>query len=340
MTGAGSAGKAGKMKHIDGKYLVNQRIAIIRPDTSLCDPEYLFQFVSQEKLEKMLRRMALMGGGQPNISGDDIRSIQVPLPLISVQRQISNNLAVIDRIVYNTNSSIRFLRNTKTGLMQCLLTRGIGHTKFTKTKIGQIPKEWTITKLGDTVSFKNGINFGSSQKGNSGILTLDVKNMYSDNLEPNLDSLYRVDKRVNQEMLLEDGDVLIVRSSVKKEGVGWATCFQEYVEPVTYCGFIIRARVTSDEILPQFLTYVLRSSSCRRQIIRRSGQVAITNISQTSLSDVHIPLPPQNEQKRIIDSLKSIDLAISLEKENKTNLDELKKGLMQVLLAGKVHVKG
>jgi type I restriction enzyme S subunit len=32
----------------------------------------------------------------------------------------------------------------KRGLMQQLFTRGIGHTKFKETKIGQIPEEWGV----------------------------------------------------------------------------------------------------------------------------------------------------------------------------------------------------
>jgi type I restriction enzyme S subunit len=46
-------------------------------------------------------------------------------------------------------------------------------------------------------------------------------------------------------MLLNTGDILFVRSSLKREGIGWASLFDGSPEPVTFCGFIIRARLKS-----------------------------------------------------------------------------------------------
>ena len=36
--------------------------------------------------------------------------------------------------------------------MQTLLTKGIGHTKFKKTEIGEIPEEWSIKTIGDVIN--------------------------------------------------------------------------------------------------------------------------------------------------------------------------------------------
>ena len=40
--------------------------------------------------------------------------------------------------------------------MQTLLTKGIGHTKFKKTEVGEIPEEWKVKKLGDICEVKGG----------------------------------------------------------------------------------------------------------------------------------------------------------------------------------------
>lgn len=46
--------------------------------------------------------------------------------------------------------------------MQTLLTKGIGHTKFKKTEIGEIPEEWEVKKLGDIFKLSSG-NFLSQK---------------------------------------------------------------------------------------------------------------------------------------------------------------------------------
>ena len=40
--------------------------------------------------------------------------------------------------------------------MQTLFTKGIGHTKFKNTEIGEIPEEWDVKKIGDICEVKGG----------------------------------------------------------------------------------------------------------------------------------------------------------------------------------------
>lgn len=94
-------------------------------------------------------------------------------------------------------------------------------------EIRGLPQGWRWIELEEISDFKNGINFKKEQKGGQGILTVDVLNMYSQGITVILDKLYRVDIRVDQERILKYGDILFVRSSVKREGVGWAALFKE-----------------------------------------------------------------------------------------------------------------
>lgn len=167
----------------------------------------------------------------------------------------------------------------------------------------ELPDGWVWTWLGDTADFKNGINFTKHQKGDKGILTIDVLNMYSKGIFVDLYNLYRVDKPVNEDYLLKYGDVLFVRSSVKREGVGWTSAFKDINEPVTFCGFIIRARPRDQSILPEYVTYFLRTDSARGLIVSKGSQVTITNINQDSLGKTPVPLAPFLEQHQIVEEI-------------------------------------
>jgi type I restriction enzyme S subunit len=151
--------------------------------------------------------------------------------------------------------------------------------------------------------FKNGINFNKNQKGDEGILTIDVLNMYSKGVFVNLDKLYRVNKPVKDDHVLKFGDILFVRSSVKREGVGWASAFKEISAPVTFCGFIIRARLQDTQNSPEYVTYFLRTNFARELIISRGSQVTITNISQDSLGEIPVPFAPVAEQHKIVEEI-------------------------------------
>jgi len=158
--------------------------------------------------------------------------------------------------------------------MAHLFTHGTRGEPTKRTPIGEMPVSWEVVELGEHVEFKNGINFTSEQKG-SGCLTVDVLNMYSDGAYVRMDRLYRVSRAIGDDYLLRPNDILFVRSSLKQEGIGWAALFSGHEEPVTFCGFLIRARLTAGHILPEFLLNYLRLPATRNQLVAQSGKVAI-----------------------------------------------------------------
>jgi type I restriction enzyme S subunit len=196
----------------------------------------------------------------------------------------------------------------------------------------QLHNIWPTASLGEYAEFKNGINFTSEEKGDVGVSTIDVKNMYGHGFAAGVDNLYRVNKAINHDYYLESGDLLFVRSSLKQEGIGWTSQFVSNSEPTTFCGFIIRARLNDRQRTdPSFLTFYFRSDDARRALIASSGKVAITNISQGILSKAPIPLPPLPEQKKIAHILSTVQRAIEAQERIIATTTELKKALMHKL---------
>jgi len=266
--------------------------------------------------------------------------IFIPLPPFSEQKKITEILTSVDDAIEKTAKIIQKAKDLTKGLMQKLFTEGVGHKKFKKTILGKIPVEWKVKKLGQVSELKNGINFRKEQKGQQGILTIDVLNMYSSSIFIEPTSLYRVKLNLmnKKDYILKEGDILFVRSSVKKEGVGWACLFKPFNEQATFCGFLIRARLLKTNISPEFLTYFLRSDRVRGRLISGAGHAAITNINQTTLQDLDIVIPSFGEQKEIVKVLSLIDDQIEKESSHLEQLKLLEKGLMQVLLTGKLRV--
>jgi len=273
------------------------------------------------------------------ISKSVVRNFKISLPPLPDQRKIAKILGTIQIAIKQQDKIIEAAKNLKKSLMQKLFTDGLGHIEFKETEIGLIPESWKVVKLGDISDFKNGVNFTKDQKGNTGILTIDVLNMYSKGLCVNLENLYRVNKEINNHYLLKDGDILLVRSSLKREGVGWASLYKGTNESVTFCGFIIRARLKSDDISPEFLTNFLRTSIARQKLIASSGKVAITNINQGMLGQVAIPVPPLPEQQKITHILSTVDKKIEVEEKRKATLNELFKTMLYRLMTGEIRVK-
>ena len=101
------------------------------------------------------------------LSKNNLKKIRIPLPPLKEQQKIASILSNVDELIQKTEQIIEQTQRLKKGLMQRLLTKGIGHTKFKKTELGEIPKEWQLVDITHIIKDKDGIKtgpFGSSLK--------------------------------------------------------------------------------------------------------------------------------------------------------------------------------
>lgn len=199
-----------------------------------------------------------------------------------------------------------------------------------------VPNGWKRTTLGEVAQFKNGLNFSKSDNGEAikivGVGDFkDLSELRSTEL---LETIY-VNNAVRDEELLEDGDLLFVRSNGNKDLIGRCLFFPAITARLSYSGFTIRARVNSNLALPEYIASVARSSMMKQQISRSGGGTNISNLSQQILNDVAFLLPPLTEQKKIAQILSTWDQAINVTEQLLTNSQQQKKALMQQLLTGK-----
>jgi type I restriction enzyme S subunit len=299
---------------------------------------YLLKF-NAERL-----KMQNIQSTQKNVNKGIVERFKIPLPPLSEQKKIAYVLSSVQEAKEKTEDVIKATKELKKSMMKYLFTYGpvsleeAEKVPLKETEIGLIPEEWKVVRLGDIANFKNGINFSANQKGNRGILTIDVLNMYGEGIYVNLNNLYRVNKKIDENYLLREDDILFVRSSLKREGVGWSSLFKPTNEPVTFCGFIIRARLKVENVFPEYLTNYLRTKIARNNLIASSGKVAITNINQGMLGKIIVPCSPLQTQKKIASILLAIDRKIEAEENKKKALEDLFKSLLYNLMTAKIRV--
>jgi type I restriction enzyme S subunit len=339
-----SADLVGKTAVIDNEavdFTFSNHFNRIRVDTKTVLPEwikYLFEIKWQQGYFKRICRRYVHQAG---IGKSEIEEIPISFPSLLEQNRVIEIISSVEKVILRSDELISKTEKLKKGLMEELLIKGIRHQSFKDSKMGRIPQEWIITKLGNIAYFKNGINYTKEKKGKIGIPLIDVLNMYGGGISVNLGKLFRVNLSFDKDsdFLLKKGDILFVRSSLKREGAGWSSLFNGANEPITFCGFIIRARLISKDVIPEFITYFLRSKTARRHLIAGAGQVAISNVSQEILNTLDVPIPPISEQQKIVEILFSIDKKLILEQKRKEKLEKIKKSLMNDLLTGKKRVK-
>ena len=79
---------------------------------------------------------------QKNLNLDILKPFEVPVLPLAEQQQIAAIPSSVDQVIEKTESQISKLQDLKKGMMQELLTKGIGHTQFKTASAGKIPKQW------------------------------------------------------------------------------------------------------------------------------------------------------------------------------------------------------
>ena len=105
--------------------------------------------------------------------------------------------------------------------------------------------------------------------------------------------------------MLQDGDIVFVRSNGNKALVGRCLVLYPHNTPTTYSGFCIRYRLTSDEVNTAYLLRVLKADSMRKKMTGRGAN--IQNLNQQTLATLSIPIPPMELQEQFAEFVKQTD---------------------------------
>jgi len=198
-----------------------------------------------------------------------------------------------------------------------------------------VPEGWAYTQLGDLMEFKNGINADKDKYG-TGYKFVNVMDVFANDIvtEDNIIGRLQVADKQLQENCLKHGDVLFNRTSETFDEIAMSTIFVGN-STVTFGGFVIRGRPTSDSLSTCFSVHAFQSSYFRAQVIRLGQGAVRANIGQKDLAKASLLLPPIPEQRKIAKVLQTWDRAIATTEKLIDASKQQKKALMQQLLTGK-----
>jgi type I restriction enzyme M protein len=235
----------------------------------------------------------------PSMRKSVVEAHKIPLPPLEVQNEIVAEIEGYQKVINGARAVIDHYRS---------------HIP--------IHPDWPTIRLDEICSFKNGLNFNRGSSGYA-VKIIGVSN-FQNNLYAPLNDLDEVhlDAPLNDDYLVNEGDILFVRSNGNPDLVGRSLIVPRTEEPTTFSGFTIRGRIHDKRALPAFFAHFFKSRDFA-EMIKTVGQGAnIRNLSQGILNELKIPLPPFAVQQQIVAEIEAEQTLVDHNRELITRFEQ------------------
>lgn len=175
-------------------------------------------------------------------------------------------------------------------------------------------------KLSEIGTFKNGLNY-AADKADAGCKMIAIPN-FCDNYIAKFNDLKEInDDIVSEDYLLENNDILFVRSNGNKNLVGRSMIVLNITERMTFSSFCIRFRITDEKVNPLYMLYLFKSPLFRK-LLSNNPQTSISNLNQEILGNIQFELPALEEQDKVLKAIHSITKRIENNAKVNDNLQQ------------------
>lgn len=308
----------GKAVTADVPLAINQDLKGLLPEAGL-DSAYLQAWLNWH--EDAIAALA-SGTTVKGIRLTSLRSLPFALPPFGEQRKIAAILSAVGDAIAATRKVIEHTKRIKQGLLHTLMTRGIGHTRFKQTEIGQIPETWDLIPL-PACEERGLLELGRGQ-------VISAKDMEA---VPGDYPVYSSSAKNNGEMG-RYGQWMFDEELITWSIDGGGDLFHrpKHRFSVTNVGGYLRLH--SSELSYRFVHAAL---------VRQHQKIRFDYQSKAHPSVIrtwyHIPIAPIEEQRQIEGILYGVETTLEQYAALIEEWGYIKRGLMQDLLTGRVRVQ-
>ena len=306
----------------------NQSIAAIFPSKEH-HSEYLYQNLWSRYEE--LRELSSGDGGRGGLNLTIIKNFPCAFPKLREQNRIAEALSDADSMISSLEKLITKKKAVKQGAMQELLTG--------KKRLPEFTGEWekyTVGKMGELYSGLTGKSKKDFDCGDAHYITF--LNVLS-NVKIDTSVLASVDVKENESQnAVKKGDLFFNTSSETPEEVGMCAVLDEDLDNTYLNSFCFGFRLNDDTHNPLFLSYYLNSAIGRKIMSVLAQGATRYNLSKNNFAETVIKLPVKEEQTAIASILSDMDNEIEALEQKLTKARQIKQGMMQQLLTGKIRL--
>ena len=284
------------------------------------------------------------GSAVPSLNRNFINPYKVKIPSLPTQKAIAEILSSLDDKIELNNQ----INDNLEALAQALFKQWFVEFEFPNengepynssggemidSELGEIPKGWEVTNLGEVFEFTSGFPFKSEDFKEDGIYRIVTIRHVQDGafLQKTENGIDSIPSKMGDQIKLKEGDVILSLTG----NVG-RTCF------VTGENYLLNQRVLKIESirnkeLTSFPYFFFRRPEIQQHLISISKGTAQLNLSPVEMKNIKIPFQKEISN-HLFQKLQTLfDLEIEITKESQ-QLSDLRDTLLPKLISGELEV--
>lgn len=313
---------------VDGKIWVNNHAHVLRAKEGV-NREYLCAF-----LESIDYTDLNSGTAQPKLNQKKCKNIEIYLPEFEEQAAIAEALSDVDNLISSLQKLIEKKKAIKQGAMQELLTG--------KKRLPGFSGEWNEGRIGDYCQCIRGVSYNGgtdlfSDENNYSFRLLRANNIQNGHFVPN-DVQFVIKSCVPEERVLHTDDILVCMANGSKPLVG-KNCFLNVRNGVyTFGAFMGCVRARTPSTCMKYIFQIMNSTTyCGNISLLLSGS-SINNLRPNDILNMTYKFPTVIEQQAIAQVLSDMDSEIEKLEKKLSKYQQVKQGMMQELLTGRIRL--
>lgn len=328
----------------DFKCCLGQRLVLLRVNRKICSPEYLLAALLSDFVKTQIFQVEKSGSIVSNFNISDLGDLIIPI--IDRQESVASVSDTLNKkLLINKNICAELEAMAKT-LYDYWFTQfdfpdkngkpyrsSGGEMVWNDQLKREIPKGWSVKKLSDICTFRNGINYEKDCVGDRTYRIANVRNITASSLLMDASDFDEISLPKGQadRYVINENDIIIARSGTP----GATRLIVSPADNVIFCGFIIcGAPYNSKQKL--FLAYFLKQ--LEGTSATKTGGSILQNVSQDTLKSLHVCLPNDVVLDSFNKKIKPIIGTIQNIIDENHELTKLRDWLLPMLMNGQAAV--
>ena len=264
--------------------------------------------------EKTFEHMAIGTTHQAFLKVNKLKEFEIPVCPLEEQERIANKIDELFNIIDEKNKNDIECEKLKGILKEKVLDnafrgllinnnsnlKAIDVEETTDSNLFEVPNNWKWCNFKSIGDSGIGLTYKPENISDDGMIVLRSSNIQNGKLD--LKDIVRVNCKVNDNIIVNESDILVCARNGSKRLVGKSCLLENIGEKMTYGAFMTIFRTPYFK----YVYWFMQSKHYYNQLYENTNTMTINQVTQKKLNSLIIPLPPLEEQKRIVEKIESL----------------------------------